>query len=143
VEATTARSIQPDEEDALQSLASVFTEQPDAVVSGELKQQFVNLQAARAKQAGSAIGDVSWVRSLSNCLKAVAREAKALSRDTGKEARGKFVKGVGALIVALPVATGLHLLGAQWPTEFAAVTLLLTRSREQIDKTLGKGGDDD
>jgi CheY-like chemotaxis protein len=143
MEASTARPVQPDEESALQRVVDVVIGQPDAVIASELKQQFTVLRDARAKQAGSAISDVAWMRSVSNLLKAVARDVKSFSRDTSKVVRDGAVRGIGAFVVALPVAGALHFLGAQYPTEFAALTLLLTRSREQIDKTLGKGKDDE
>ncbi|USU12754.1 hypothetical protein NF701_02485 [Sphingomonadaceae bacterium OTU29THOMA1] len=140
-EAEAARPITADEEAALQSVVTVLLDQPDDIVAPAVKAQFVTLQSARAVQAGSLVSDVGWLRSVSNSLKAVARYAKTFVRDVHSDARGKAVKGMSALIVALPVAYGLQLLSVSYPVEFAALTVLLSRSREQIKSTFD-GGDD-
>ncbi len=140
-EAEAARPITADEEAALQSVVTVLLDQPDDIVAPAVKSQFLTLQSSRAVQAGSLVGDVGWLRSVSNSLKAVARYAKTFVRDVHSDARGKAVKGMSALIVALPVAYGLQLLSVSYPVEFAALTVLLSRSREQIKSTFD-GGDD-
>ncbi len=138
-EAEAYRPISPNEEAALQSIVSVLIDQPDEVVDPALKERFEVLQSARAVQAGSSIGDVAWLRSVANSLKAVARQVKSFGTSVLSDARGKAVKGIGSLIVAIPVALGLKVLSISYPVEFAALTLLLTQSREQITKITGKG----
>ena len=141
-EAEASRPVSPDEEAALQSVVTVLIEQPDTLVDPALKRQFETLQSARAVQAGSSIGDVGWLRSVSNALKAVARQVKTFGVEVIADARGVAVKGVSRLIVTLPVGMALQFLSVSHPVEFAAVTLLLTQSREQITKLTGKTEED-
>lgn len=140
-EASAGRPIAPDEDDALRKVESAIVAQDDAVVAPELKAQLALLGRARAWQAGSSISDVAWVRSISNTLKAVARHIKALGDDLYGEARGTAVKQMGKLIGSLPTAGALYLLATNFPVEFAALTLILQRSKEQIGKMVGKDDD--
>ena len=120
----------------------MLIEQPDTLVDPALKRQFETLQSARAVQAGSSIGDVGWLRSVSNALKAVARQVKTFGVEVIADARGVAVKGVSRRIGTLPVGMALQFLSVSHPVEFAAVTLLLTQSREQITKLTGKTEED-
>ena len=140
-EAAAQRPIAPAEDEALREVEGALAAQDDAVVAPELKAQLALLGRARARQAGSSIGDVAWVRSISNTLKAVARHIKALGDDLYGEARGTAVKQMGKLIGSLPTAGALYLLATNFPVEFAALTLILQRSKERMGKMVEEGDD--
>lgn len=144
-EADAGRPITVDDEEALQSIAAVIIAQPATVVDPELRKQLELLEHARAHQAGSAVGDVARVSSLSNIVKAPARAIKAYGGDLLGEVRKLSIKALGTLIVGLASASGLQHLAIVFPEHFAAVYVLLTRAKKQLDEAglsgVGEGED--
>lgn len=142
-EASLERPLTDLEGAALRTVAAVLHAQPADVVAPALNEQFDLLLDLGARQVGSSIADVALLRSVSNALKAIGRHAKAFAVEVNGKARSLAVDGTAKLIVALPIAGVLHLLGAAFPIEFAAVVAVLTRSRKTIEKAVGDSKDDD
>jgi hypothetical protein len=132
-EAALGKPLSRDDSAALASIYQAIVVQPASIVDPAITIQLSVLEQARAQSPSSALSDVAHLGSLANIAKAPARAIKAYSGDLLVELRKGSIKALSTLIIGLASAAGLHHLSVAFPEQFAAVYVLLTRAKKQLE----------
>lgn len=132
-EAALGKPLSRDDSAALASIYQAIVVQPPSVVDPEITAQLGVLEHARAQNPSSLLSDVAHLGSLANIAKAPARAIKAYSGELLVELRKGSIKALSTLIIGLASAAGLHHLAIAFPEQFAAVYVLLTRAKKQLE----------
>jgi len=118
-----------DARSALGEVANAIVKLPDATVAPEAKDRLVvTVENVDGPQEALAL-----TRVVANALRAIGRHTRRVALESGVDARGKLVKMLGTLIVGLPIAGAITLLGRVLPAEFAAAVTMIVAARAVVD----------